>query len=208
MTMRLLFSLIFAAFLVSAIAQEKGPTVRPEVGKPLQAAIDLLKGKKAKEALARAREAQAVPNKTPYETYLVARVLGQAAAAAGEPAAAASALESAAASSAAPEAERRQLLALAISQYYALKEYGKTATLASRYLQGGPDKSMRTLYVQSLYLGGNFAAAAREIAADVEAEESAGKAPAEEELQLLANAYLQTKDTLLYIRAMEKLVTY
>ena len=90
-----------------ALAQDKppaGPTVRPEVGKPLQVAIDLLKGKKAKEALAKAKEAQAVPNKTPYETYLVSRVLGQAAASAGEPATAAAALESAAASTAAPEA--------------------------------------------------------------------------------------------------------
>jgi hypothetical protein len=208
--MRLLFAFIVTALIASsAIAQEKGPTVRPEVGKPLQSAIDLLKGKKGKEALAKVREAQAVPNKTPYETYLVTRVLGQAAAAAGETAAAASALESAAASSAAPEGERRQLLAAAAGQYYTLKEYAKAASLANRYLQqGGTDKSIRTIYVQSLYLGGNFAAAAREIAADVEAEESAGKAPSEEQLQLLAQAHLQSKDTLLYTRAMEKLVTY
>ncbi len=68
----------------------KAPTVRPEVGKPLQSAIDLLKGKKAKEALASAREAQAVPNKTPFESYMVTRVIGQAAAGAGEPGVAAS----------------------------------------------------------------------------------------------------------------------
>lgn len=208
--MRLLFTLIVAAFLVPmAIAQEKGPTVRPEVGKPLQSAIDLLKARRGKEALAKAREAQAIPDKTPYESYLVTRVVGQAAAAAGETAAAASALESAAASSAAPEAERRQLLAAAAAQYYALKEYGKAAALANRYLQqGGTDRSLRTIYVQSLYLGGNFAAAAREIAADVDAEEAAGRAPSEEQLQLLANAHLQSKDSLLYTRAMEKLVTY
>jgi hypothetical protein len=208
--MRLLLSLVLAAFLVAAaIAQEKGPTVRPEVGNPLQSALDLLKGRKAKEALAKAREAQAVPNKTPYETYLVTRVLGQAAAAAGEAAAAASALESAAASSAAPDAERRLLLAAAAGQYYALKEYGKAAALSGRYLQqGGTDKSLRTIYVQSLYLGGSFAAAARELAADMDAEESAGRTPPEEQLQLLANAHLHGKDALLYTRAMEKLVTY
>jgi hypothetical protein len=208
--MRFVIPLVLGLMLGSSvIAQEKAPTVRPEVGQPLQAAIDHLKNRRAKEALAKAREAQAVANKTPYETYLVTRVLGQAAGAAGDSAAAASALESAAASTAAPETERRQLLAAAAGQYYALKEYGKAATLANRYLQqGGTDKSMRTIYVQSLYLGGNFAAAAREIAADVEAAESAGKAPPEEELQLLANAYLQSKDTLLYTRAMEKLVTY
>jgi hypothetical protein len=190
-------------------AQDRAQTVRPEVGKPLQAALDLLNAKKGREALAKAREAQAVPNKTPYETYLVTRVLGQAAVAAGDSAAAAAALESAAAAPAAPEAERRQLLAAAAAQYYALKDYAKAATLASRYFQqGGTDKSIRTLYVQSLYLGNHFSAAAREISADVEAEEAAGKTPAEEQLQLMANAYLQSKDTLLYGRAMEKLVAY
>ena len=90
----LLFALVLA-FTSAAFAQEKPPAVRPEIGKPLQAAIEAIKAKRGKEALARAREAQAVPNKTPYETYLVTRVLGQAAVVAGDGTTAASALESA-----------------------------------------------------------------------------------------------------------------
>src|SRR6266850_509925 len=180
---------------------------RPEVGKPLQAAIELLKQRRGKEALAQARAAQAVPDKTPYETYLVTRVLGQAAAAAGDNAAAASALETAANSSAAPAADRLQLLAAAAGQYYSIKEYGKAGNAATRYFQyGGTDKAIRTIYVQSLYLGGNYGAAAREIAQDVESAERDGKNPSEEQLQLLANAYLQSKDTAGYGRAIERLV--
>ena len=205
--MRALLFALLVALAGPGLAQEKAPTVRPEVGKPLQAAIDLLKQRRGREALAQARAAQAVSDKTPYETYLVTRVLGQAAAAAGDNAAAASALESAAASSAAPEADRRQLLAAAAGQYYALKEYGKAATVATRYFQyGGTDKAIRTIYVQSLYLAGNYGAAARELAQDVENEERAGRNPTEEQLQLLANAYLQSKDTAGYGRAMERLV--
>ena len=123
-------------------AAPAGPTVRPEVGQPLQAALDHLKARRTKEALAKAREAQAVPNKTPYETYMATRVLGQAAAAAGEAATAAAALENAAASTAAPEAERRQLLAAAAAQYYALKDYAKAATLAGRYAQQGGSRQV------------------------------------------------------------------
>jgi hypothetical protein len=206
---------IFSCLLLStwiaaaAIAQEKGPAVRPEVGKPIQAALELLKGRRGKEALAKAREAQAVRDKSAYESYLVERVIGQAAAAAGEAGTAARALEAAAASGAAPGGERQQILAAAAGQYYVIKEYGKASELAGRYLRdGGTDKAVRTIYVQSLYLSNNFAAASKAIAADIETEERAGKAPAEEQLQLLANIYSQQKDTAGYAKAMEKLVAY
>jgi outer membrane protein assembly factor BamD (BamD/ComL family) len=203
-------TVLAAFFLPQASAQEaKGPTVRPDVGKPLQAAIDLLKGKKAKEALVKAREAQAVPNKTPYESYMVTRVIAQAAAGAGEPSAAAKAFDEITGAAAASETEKRQFAAAAAGQYYAAKEYGKAAELASRYAKlGGADKSMRTIYIQALYLGNNFAAAAKAISIDVEAEEDAGKVPAEDQLQLLANAYLQQRDNTGYAKAMEKLATY
>src|SRR5205085_6975463 len=122
---------------------------------------------------------------------------------------AASALEQAANSSAAPAADRVSLLAAAAGQYYALKQYSKAANAATTYFQhGGTDKSVRTIYVQSLYLGGNYGAAARELASDVEAEERSGKTPSEEQLQLLANAYLQSKDPGGYGRTIEKLVAY
>jgi hypothetical protein len=206
MTLRSLF-LALALASGAALAQEKAQTVRPEVGKPLQAAIDLLKQRKGREALAQARAAQAVPDKTPYETYLVTRVLGQAASAAGDNATAASALETAANSSAAPAADRLSLLAAAAGQYYALKQYSKATNVATTYFQhGGTDKSIRTIYVQSLYLGGNYGAAARELASDVEQETRAGKNPPEDQLQLLANAYLQSKDTAGYGRTVEQLL--
>src|SRR2546430_7634798 len=103
-----------ALFAASALAQEPGAggqTVRPEIGKPIQAAIELLKSKKGKEALAKVREAQAVGDRTPYENYLVERVLGQAAAAAGGPTTAARAFESIASSPASPQGGRPQCLA-------------------------------------------------------------------------------------------------
>ena len=211
MTRKLLifFALAWALALPAAGQDQKEQTVRPEVGKPLQAAIELLKAKKGKEALARAREAQAVPKQTPYETYLVTRIVAQSAAAAGEASTAASAFEAAAAAPAAPAAEKVQFLAAAASQYYVAKEYAKAADVAQRYFkQGGTDKGVRTLYVQSLYLGNNYPAAAKEILVDIEAEEAAKRKPTEEQLQLLANAYLQSKDTAGYGRAMEKLAAY
>src|SRR5438477_1355351 len=201
-----------ALFAASALAQETGAggqTVRPEIGKPIQAAIELLKSKKGKEALAKVREAQAVGDRTPYENYLIERVLGQAAAAAGDPTTAARAFENVASSPASPEGERRQFFAAAASQYYLMKNYAKTAELAARYFKdGGTEKSVRTIYVQALYLGNDFAGAAKELMKDLEAEERDNKTPTEEQLQLLANSCSQIKDAACYGKAMEMLVAH
>ncbi len=199
-------------FAANAIAQEPGAgaqTVRPEIGKPIQAAIELLKSKKGKEALAKVRDAQAVGDRTPYENYVLERVLGQSAAAAGEPSIAARAFENVATSPGSPEGERRQFLAAAASQYYLMKNYAKTAELAARYFRdGGTEKSVRTIYVQALYLGNDFASAAKELTKDLEAGERENKAPTEEQLQLLANSCSQIKDAACYGKAMEMLVAH
>ena len=203
----ILAALLLMAWMGGASAQ--GPALRPEVGKPIQAAIEALKQKRGKEALAKAREAQAVPNKSPYETYMVERVIGQAALVAGEYSTAARALEAAAASPAGPEGERRQLLGVAANAHYVLKEYGKATELASRYFkEGGTDRSVRMIYVNSLYLSNNFAGAAKAIVADIEAEEQAGRHPSEDQLQLLASVYDKQKDAPGYARTMERLVAY
>jgi outer membrane protein assembly factor BamD (BamD/ComL family) len=203
----ILAALLLMAWMGGASAQ--GPALRPEVGKPIQAAIEALKQKRGKEALAKAREAQAVPNKSPYETYMVERVIGQAALVAGEYSTAARALEAAAASPAGPEGERRQLLGVAANAHYVLKEYGKATELASRYFkEGGTDRSVRMIYVNALYLSNNFAGAAKAILADIEAEEQAGRHPSEDQLQLLASVYDKQKDAPGYARTMERLVAY
>lgn len=197
------------AMAFQAQAQDKGQSVRPEVGKPVQAAIELLKSRRGREALAKVREAQAVPNRTAYESLIVDQVTGQAAAAAGEPGTAARAFEAAAGSSAASETQRRQFLAAAAGQYYLVKDYAKAADAAGRYFRaGGSDRAVRTMYAQALYLGNNFSAAAKVLAADIEAEVQSGRAPSEDQLQLLASAYHQQRDNAGYARTMEKLVTY
>lgn len=202
----------FAMSPLDTLAQEpaaKAATVRPEIGKPLQAALDLLKQKKGKDALAKVREADAVSDKTAHEIYVLDQVRGQAAASAGEAGVAARSFEAAAVSASAPEKERLQFFAGAASQYYVAKDYAKAADLASRYFkEGGGDKALRTLQVQALYLASNFAQAAKELLADIQADEQAGKAPTEERLQMLASASQKQQNAAGYTAALEKLVTY
>jgi hypothetical protein len=196
----LVFAFVGAAHQVMA-----ADSVRPEVGKPVQAALDLLKAKKSKEALAKIHDAEGVANKTPYEAYLVERVKAQAYMTAGDGSNAAKSLENAAGMPGAPAAEKNSLLTAAASQYYSARDYAKAGALASKFPQ---DQSMRTIYVQSLYLGGDFAGAAKVLSADIREAEQAKRKPSEESLQMLTQAYLKQKDQASYGKAIEKLLAY
>lgn len=181
----------------SAVRAESRQTqpVRPEVGRPAQAAVELLKTRRARQALAKLREAEAVRDKTPYETYLIERLRAQATAAVGDARGAARAFERAAASPAAPEAERVEMLAGAAGQYFLVKDHAKSTAVAERYfLAGGKDKSVRALYIRALHLGGDYARAAQALRADLRADEDAGRPPNEETLRLLADALARQGD--------------
>jgi hypothetical protein len=68
-------ALLAAGLCTLAAAQ----ALRPEVAKPLHQAGELLKAGKSKEALAKVREADAVPNKTAQEQLTIERMRGSAA---------------------------------------------------------------------------------------------------------------------------------
>jgi hypothetical protein len=203
-------AVVFIATTHVAVADEgKGPTMRPEIGKPLNAALEAIKAKKGKDALARVHEAESIGGKSPYESYMVDRVKGAAAMTAGEPALSAEAFEAALSSSAAPAAEKTVLMAAQADQYFRAKNYTKASEASARYLkEGGTDPGVRTLQIQALYLSGDLTKAGKELQAEVKAAEEAGKPPVEQLLQMLADISNRQKDSASFIGAMEKLVTY
>jgi len=192
-----------------APAAKGATTVRPEVGKPIQAALDLLKHKRGKDAYAKLREVDDIKDKTPYEAFLTEQVRAQTAAAAGETGIAARAFEAVAASPLAHDKEKAQFLAAAASQYYLAKDYARSADSAGRYFKaGGSDKAVHMLQVQALYLGNNFALAGKELLRVIQAEEQAGKAPPEMQLQMLSSVYEKQQDKAGYASALEKLLAH
>jgi hypothetical protein len=76
------------------------------------------------------------------------------------------------------------------------------------FREGGSSGAVRTMLIQSQYLSGDFAGAAKELMAEVQAAERGGNAPAEDRLKLLLNAASKQGDNNAYVFAMEKLVTY
>ncbi|MBC7992197.1 MAG: hypothetical protein H7Z15_02995 [Rhizobacter sp.] len=205
-TLQLIASLVLAAGMAGAHAQEG---LRPDVGKPLQAAQELVKAQKFKEALAKIREADAVPNKNANENYMVERMRIAAASGAGDADTAAKSFEALKASGKLQGAEQLRMLESLAGAFYRAKEYAKTVTWGKRYLaEGGTNGVIRTLVIQSQYLSGDYAGATKELVVEVQNDERAGRVPAEDRLKLLLNSAQRINDNGSYVMAMERLVTH
>ncbi|MBV8666410.1 MAG: hypothetical protein JO269_08010 [Burkholderiaceae bacterium] len=193
-----------AAPVVAAPAE----TVRPEVGKPLQAAVELYKAKNYKAAMAKLGEIT-VTDKTPFETYTIDRIRAAIASASGDDATAVAALLSVVAVNRAPHEEQLNFI-LAISDYYYKgSDYVQSATWIQRYLkEGGNDPQARDMLVFSYYLNKDYAHAGEALQANLAEEEKAGVAPTEKQLNMLSNIAAQQKDQVAYVAALEKTVVY
>lgn len=203
---RLLVALCLAGCLFAAGAQE---ALRPEVGKPLQAAQELIKAQKYKEALAKVRDAETVPNKSAHESYMVERMRIAAASGAGDAEAAAKSFEVLKASGKLPAAEQLRMLESLAGAFYRAKDYGKTISWGKRYLaEGGGNAQIRTLVIQSQYLAGDFAGAAKELVLEVQGDDKAGSVTPEDRLTLLLNAAQRANDPASHVFAIEHLIAH
>ncbi len=195
-----------AFFFGLAQAQE---ALRPEVGRPLQAAQELIKAQRFKEALAKVRDADAVGGKNANESFMVERMRIAAASGAGEVDTAARSFEALSGSSRVSAADKARMIESITGGYYRSREYAKAVQWGQRYFrEGGTNPAIRTLLIQSQYLSGDFAGAARELTTEIQTAERSGTPPSEDRLKLLLNAALKMSDNNAYVYAMEKLVTY
>ena len=190
----------------AAQAQE---AVRGEIGRPLQAARDLIKARKYSEALAKLREADAVSNRNANENFLLEQMRASAALSAGDNGQAIKAIQYLVNSGRLSESQQAQYAGSLASLYYREKDYKDAAQWAGRALRSNPsDGAMRSLQIQSYYLAGDLAGASREALEDVQAAEKAGRTPPEDRLQLLANIASKTGDRAAYVAGIERLVAY
>lgn len=196
---------VSCACIVAAHAQ----AVRPEVGKPLQHAAELLKAGKAREALARAREADAVAGKTPGEQLMIDRMKAAAAQRAGDTGAAIQALEAMFASGklgSSEQAQTAEMLAFAFSQQ---KDWARTNQWIQRaQAAGNTSAQLKQLqaYVQSQ--SGDYAAIAKEAQAAVAGAEAAGRKLDEGDLLRLADAQQRTGQTQARAVTLDKLLAH
>jgi hypothetical protein len=200
---KLSLALLAAGWLVSAQAQG----LRAEVGKPLQQAAELLKAGKAKEALAKAKEAENVPNRTPAEQLTIDRMKAAAAQRAGDMATAVQSLEAVAGK--VSGAELGQIAEQLASAYAQQRNNAKAGEWLQKAVAAGNNsatvKQLQS-YLQSA--SGDYAAIAKEAGAAVAAAEQAGRKPEEGDLLRLADAQQRTSNTAGYVNSLEKLLQY
>jgi hypothetical protein len=201
------FAIALAALLAAAPAFAEA--LRPEVGKPLQAAQGAIKQQKYRDALARIKEAEAAGPLSPRESALLEQLRGIAASGAGDNLAAARAFEAAIASGHLAPADQAHLTQAVGSLYYQARDYSKATAWLRRIVDAGSgDEATKTLLAQAYYLSEDYANAARALRDQVSGAEQAGRTPSEAHLQLLANAELKRDNPDGYGAALEKLAAH
>jgi len=194
-----------AAVLVFGAAHGQG--VRPELGKPMQAAQELIKAGKFRDALAKVHEADAIGGKSAAENLLVERMRLAAASGAGDADTAAKAFETVGAS--ASGADKLRMIESIAGTYYRAKDYAKAQQWYQRYFrEGGTNSANRTLMIQTQYLSGDLAGVSKELMADIQGAERSGATPSEDRINMLMNAAIKQHDVSSEAFALERLVMY
>lgn len=193
---------------LAALPTAQAQALRPEIGKPLQQAGELLKAGKASAAMAKVREADAVRNKTAAEQLVIERMRGSAAQRAGDNATAIRAFEAVYASGKLSNAEQAQVAESLAFAYSQTKDYAKSQQWIAKAQQAGSNSAqLKQLQSYLQAQSGDYNAIGRDAAAAVAAAEQAKQRPAEADLLRLADAYQRTKNPA-YMGTLLKLVAY
>jgi hypothetical protein len=202
---------LFCAVTTLAAAQQTPPTttdtLRPEVATPARAGIDLLKAGQFKEALAKVAEAEAVPNRTPYENFVLDQLRAGAAAGLGDTATAMKSYEAALATGRMPQADALGIIEGLAGSAYKLKDWDRSIAWSRRYFEnGGTNPQMRRVLANALVQKGDNAGAAKELTKLIGDEEAGGRRPGEDLLRLLLASQTRANDAAGSQQALEKLL--
>ncbi|TRZ68755.1 MAG: hypothetical protein D4S02_03245 [Rhodocyclaceae bacterium] len=193
-------------------AEEAAPapdTVRAEVAKPLKEAQDLTTAKQYQEALAKIDEADAVPDKTAYESYVISRNRGAAAFAGGNVDLAAKSFNATIGFNRLTKEEFLDISRALAVQFYNKPDHANAVVWAARYLEkGGPEPQIKVLLAQAHFLRNDCASAAAVLQKFNREDEAAGRVMPENQLQLWANCEMKLKHNDELVTALERLVIH
>jgi tetratricopeptide (TPR) repeat protein len=201
-----------------AAEKEKAPAeapkdaIRPEMYKLLDPAQtkDLIAAKNFAEFQSRIDASAAMPNLTPYETFVLNQMRVQLGQASENYPLTVQGLEAMIDSGRLKQEDKLRFIDAVAGIYYSnLKDYDKAIVWFNRYgTESGDQAKQRQYIVRSYFLKNDFATAKTEALKDIDAAKKSGVAPPKDELNLLGNVGIKTKDTDLYLQAVEELTRY
>ncbi|MFM8846248.1 MAG: tetratricopeptide repeat protein [Gammaproteobacteria bacterium] len=187
----------------------KPPTVSRAILKPLMAAQEASKKEQWPECVAKIKEVEAFPNRTPYDNYVSNDILGFCALRAGDTPLALQAWSQVTDTEFSDPARSATLRKGLLQMSYQLKDYAKAVDYGRRLIaDGSTDESVHLLTIQSYYLQNDFKAAEKMAADYVAATESRAQTPPDMALQLYTSSCIKQEDDACTIRALEKQAQY
>jgi tetratricopeptide (TPR) repeat protein len=203
-----LAALMTLAPVSSAFAQAKQQPSKA-AAKPLKAAEDALKAKKYDVVAAKLKEVEALPERSPYDEYLVHEMRAFLEFHAKDYAGAEKDLEADINTPFVKPSESparvKQLAVLNLT----LKDYAKAIDFGTRAVKGGfADDGTYEVLEQAYYLKGDNKATLKYVGDYVDAEIKAGKTPKERSLKTIMATCVALKDHACETRAFERLVSY
>ena len=196
----------------AAAADEKSKnSVSKDLAKTLKAAQDAVQAKppKYQDALAKLKEADSNPKKTPYDEHVINELSAYAYAHTNQVPEAAKANEALINDGFSEQSEVPQRIKAVAVANYQLKNYDKAIDYGNRAIKGGfADEDINTIVGQSYYLKGDWKNTLKFYQPIVDADIKAGRTPKDQTLQLVMSACVKLEDQDCTTHALEKLVTY
>lgn len=190
-------------------AAPKAPTVSKPLMKPLTAAQAATKAEKWAECLASAREADAFPTKTAYDTYAVNEMIGFCAVRSGDNATAAQSFEKLLESEYSDAARKSSLLRTLMQINYMAKNYPKAIEFGNRAIRdGSANDETRLITAQAYYLQPDYKGALAFLEGWVAETEKAAGSPSENALGLYLSSCIKLEDDACMLRALSKQAQY
>jgi tetratricopeptide (TPR) repeat protein len=136
--------------------------LREEVRKPMAEAVKLFEAKDYQGALAKAREADAIADKTPGENYVIAKFIGQISINLNDRPTATAMFNRAIATGAMPDAEKPNMLYIAMALNAEAKNHAQAIAYGEQLVALGPlDEKSAVVLAQAYYNKGDYPSAVR-----------------------------------------------
>src|SRR5580704_3270256 len=177
-------------FVTAAAADKKEENkVSKDLAKPLKAAQDALQAKKYPDALAKLKEAESNPKKTPYDEHVINVLAGSAYARTNDYQSAEKAFEAQANDGFTDQQDLPRIIKATAQINYQLKNYDKAIEYGNKAIKGGfGDEEINIIVGQSYYLKSDWMGTIGFFKPIVDADIKAGRTPKDESLQLMMSA--------------------